>query len=110
MQFLNNIQQLEKSLMNQTRFDRHGNATTDKKYCAEMIIVANNENKINYFIQTYGGTIYDPHGPYGKRESVLDLKLKKVSQKIFNNYIEYLKTKNLKYLTTAQRGLIDDRS
>lgn len=107
MRYIDNFNQNQGSPLNQTKFDKHGNLTDKTNCCAEMII---SNDKINYFIQTYSSTLYDPHGPYSKRESVLDLKMKKVSQKTFNNYIEYLKTKNLKYFTIAQRGLIDDRA
>lgn len=107
MNYVNSLKDLKNGTLNQTKFDKNGEVTNGLNYYAE-IISAN--NSINYFIKTFGSSIYDPYGPYSKRESVLDLKLKKVSLKTFNNYLEYLKTKNLKHFTIAQRGFIDDRA
>ena len=93
--------------ISQTKFDKNGNKTDLHSYYAEFITT---DTSVNFFVKTFSGLLYDPYGPYSKRESVLDLKLKKVSQKTFNNYLDYLKTKNLKYLSIAQRGFIDDRA
>lgn len=91
----------------QTRYDKTGKETTEiNGYCAEVIQSSDGKS---FFVKTYSSMLHDPYGPYSKRESVLDLKLKKVSEKTFNNYIQYLKTKNLKYFSMAQRGFIDDR-
>ena len=98
---------MEGTVLNQTKFDKNGSPTDTQNYYAEIIISG---DRTNYFIKTFSSAIYDPYGAYSKRESVLDLKLKKVSQKTFSSYLEYLKTKNLKYLTIAQRGFVDDRS
>lgn len=97
---------LPQETINQTKFDKNGDQTESSGFYAEMIV---NGNNVGFFVKTFSGLLYDPYGPYSKRESVLDLKLKKVSQKTFNSYIDYLKTKNLKYLSIAQRGFIDDR-
>ena len=107
MKNIDNYQTHKNVGIEKTKFDKNGDVTILSNYYAEIIISGGNTN---YFIKTYAGSLHDPFGPYSKRESTLDLKLKKVSQKIFNNYIEYLRTKNLKYLTSAQRGFIDDRT
>jgi len=107
MKYIIEAEELPENTIKQNKFDKNGNPTHSKEYYAES---TEGKNGLNYFIKTFSSLIYDPYGPYSKRESTLDLKLKKVSLKTFNNYIEYLKTKNLKYLTIAQRGFIDDRA
>jgi hypothetical protein len=107
MKYIDSYQANENKNIEQTKFDKNGDVTTLSNYYAEIIISGGNTN---YFVKTYAGSLHDPFGPYSKRESTLDLKLKKVSQKTFNSYTEYLRTKNLKYLTSAQRGFIDDRT
>tara|TARA_R100000951_G_scaffold27369_1_gene23301 strand:- start:293 stop:631 length:339 start_codon:yes stop_codon:yes gene_type:complete len=63
-----------------------------------------------YFIRTYQGTLFDPQGPYGRRERAVarDCKTKKVSKNTFDFYVTYLKTNNNVYLTKAQRGFLND--
>jgi hypothetical protein len=62
-----------------------------------------------YLVQTYASALYDPYGANANRESKLDLKMQKVSHDVFKEYLTYLKTRNLKYLTLAQRRFISDR-
>ncbi len=105
MKFVNSTDQMPKTEMSQTKYDKKGEITNGGTFYAETILT----DKMNYFVKTYGSTLYDPYGPYSKRENVLDTKMKRVSQKVFQNYITYLNTRNLKYLTLAERGFIDDR-
>jgi hypothetical protein len=93
--------------MNQVKFDKTGKETQDSLYVAEIIMNGANSN---YFIKTFGSALFDPYGPYSKREKVLDTKFKKVTKNTFDNYIKYLETKNNKFFTVAQRGFIDDRA
>lgn len=106
MEYINYKYQTEPNVK-EIRFDKDGNETLGLNYYAEIV---STDNGNSFRIKTYASSLHDPFGPYSKRESTLDLKLKKVSEKTFKNYVEYLKTKNLKYLSLAQRGFIDDRS
>lgn len=66
------------------------------------------EVKETYYIRVHQGTLFDPSGPYGKRERTLDTQMKRVSRNTFDMYITYLKTNNSIYLTKAQRGFLND--
>ena len=66
------------------------------------------KTKETYYIKTYQSTLFDPLGPYGRRERSLDTQVKKVSKNTFDNYLIYLKTNNSVYLTKAQRGFLND--
>jgi hypothetical protein len=63
----------------------------------------------SYLVQTYASALYDPYGTNSNRESKLDLELQKVSYETFKDYLTYLNTRNLKFLTLAQRRFISDR-
>jgi hypothetical protein len=65
------------------------------------------QNQIKYFILVYNSQPYDPYGTDSHREQNLRLELKSVSQKTYNYYLSYLKTKNSLYMTRAQRSFID---
>lgn len=71
-------------------------------------IIRTSEGSETYYIRTYQGTLFDPMGPYGKRERTLDTQVKKVSKSTFDLYVTYLKTNNSIYLTKAQRGFLND--
>lgn len=69
--------------------------------------LGNGDVQKKYFITTYNNIPYDPSGIDSHRESTLDLKLKSVSQKTFDVYVLYLKTKNPIHMTKAQRNFIN---
>ena len=60
-----------------------------------------------YLIITYNNIPYDPSGIDSHRESTLHLTLKSVSQKTFDGYVLYLKTRNPIHMTKAQRNFIN---
>jgi hypothetical protein len=69
--------------------------------------LCNGDVQKKYFITTHNNIPYDPSGIDSHRESTLDLKLKSVSQKTFDVYVLYLKTKNPIHMTKAQRNFIN---
>lgn len=70
--------------------------------------IVRKEDTETYYIRTYQGTPFDPMGPYGRRERILDTQLKRVSKNTFDLYVTYLKTNNSIYLTKSQRGFLND--
>lgn len=93
--------------MNQVKYDKAGQVTeSSSKFYAEEILGATDTK---YFVKTYASSIFDPYGPNSNRENQLDTKMKKVSYEVFKNYLTYLQSRNLKYLSLAQRGFISDR-
>ncbi len=61
-----------------------------------------------YYISTYQGVLFDPLGPYSRRENNVETAMKKVSKNTFDFYMIYLKTRNSIYMTKAQRGYLND--
>jgi hypothetical protein len=92
----------------QADYDKNGQLASGKVLVYAQQIVS--PNGISFFIKTFSSAIFDPNGPLNKREKFLETKMKKVSQTTFGNYLKYLQTKNLKYLTLAQRGFLSDRA
>ena len=61
----------------------------------------------SYYVLTYNNTLYDPKGTDSHREKVLNLVLRKTTEKTYNHYIMYLKTKNNLHMTQAGRSYIN---
>ena len=92
-------------------FDRTGDSIEEEKkykisHYAKIIRVEDGNE--SYFARTHQGGLFDPNGPYGKREKFIDTKIKKISKSTFDFYMTYLKTNNSIYLTKAQRGFLND--
>ena len=63
------------------------------------------ENGIDtYYIKYARGRVFDPWGIYQDRARSLNHSYKRVPEKIFNFYIEYLKTRNKSYLRKVERN------
>jgi spore coat polysaccharide biosynthesis predicted glycosyltransferase SpsG len=92
-------------------FDKTGNSIEEEKRYKishyAKIITTGDGNK-SYFARTHQSSLFDPNGPYGKREKYLETKINKVSKATFDFYMTYLKTNNSIYLTKAQRGFLND--
>lgn len=56
------------------------------------------------------GKLYNPYGMYNdhpdKRNLGFTKDFRKVTEAVYKNYMEYLRTKNQAWLTNAERGLI----
>lgn len=95
-------------------FNKTGNIIEKKEsnkvtHHAKIIQALDREEvRESYYIRIHQGTLFDPYGPYGRRERVLDTQMKKVSKNTFDLYLTYLKTNNSIYLTKAQRGFLND--
>jgi hypothetical protein len=94
-------------------FGRTGEVLSDEEYHKAVhyakAVAGNDEDSPNvYYIRTYQGTLFDPMGPYGRRQRDLDTQMKKCSKNTFDLYILYLKTNNSIYLSRAQRGFLND--
>ena len=102
---------IEKNSNTITLFDRTGNSIEDEKryavsHYAKIITTSTGER--SYFARIHQSHLFDPNGPYGKREKFIETKIKKVSKSTFDFYMTYLKTNNSIYLTKAQRGFLND--
>jgi hypothetical protein len=77
----------------------------DKKaYCKKA--VKDNGKTASCFVKFYRGKMFDPWGMYSGREKVVDLEYRKVSEKAFNLYSKYLKTRNHKCFLQSEREVL----
>jgi hypothetical protein len=81
-------------------YDRKGEESLVDKAVARKI--EHVTGKIAYLILQYRGALFDPWGPYINKRK--DSTLKKTSEKAFNLYIRYLKTRDRSSLILAERS------
>ena len=98
-------------LSTQHLFDDKGNNLTDEKekvWAKSLSIdLGHDQFQHQYFIRTYNNIPLDPMGPESRRDIWRRTELKPVSQKTFDYYILYLRSKNGLYMTRAQRSFIN---
>jgi hypothetical protein len=96
-----------------TDLDDQGNPLCDEKDQSLAYIKNNNDSKQYYIkIGTYG-KIFNPIGLYseGKQNKFLskvgknEYSFTKVNSKVFDMYLNFLRTKNIAWLTNAEREL-----
>jgi len=92
-----------------TYYDKDGNAIEDvSTSCAYIEKSGSAENyKEKYYLKTIRGNIYDPQGIDSRKANAINTKFSKVSEKTFDHYIKYLKTKQRNHFTWADRSNID---
>ena len=113
MKYINSMQGFRKASKNDNEtllFGRTGDVLDQEEvhkvqHYAKKLKTDNSEN---YYVMTYQGALFDPMGPYGRRERTLDTAMKRVSKNTFDFYITYLKTNNSIYMTKANRGFLND--
>lgn len=71
------------------------------------IELGNGDVQKKYFVVTNNNAPYDPNGIDSHREATLNLQLKATSQRTFDYYVTYLKTRNPIHMTKAQRSYIN---
>ena len=77
----------------------------DKKaYCKK--VVKDSGETASCFIKFYRGKMFDPWGMYSRREKVVDLEYRKVSEKAFSLYSKYLTTRNQRYFLQSEREVL----
>ena len=71
------------------------------------IYLTNNTHQIKFQVLTHNNMLFNPLGAETYKTQSRDLKLKVVSEKTFDNYVKFLKTKNNLYMTYANRSFIN---
>lgn len=94
-------------------YDRYGQILSEQEYHKSMYYAKHVEplqedGEVLYYARVYQGALFDPMGPYGRRQRDLDTQMRRVSKNTFDLYMTYLKTNNSIYLTKAQRGFLND--
>ena len=72
-----------------------------KAYCKKA--VSSDGQTVSCFIKFYRGKMFDPWGIYHGRERRLDLEYRKVSEKAFDMFSSYLKTRNYRHFLQSER-------
>ena len=71
---------------------------------AKMITKTSDQiNALSYYILYKINTIVDPWGEDFSRRKIREYSFKKVDRDVFEAYIKYLKTRDLRFLTIARR-------
>jgi hypothetical protein len=95
-----------------TFFGKNGREVQNENAYAKSVIsyYGYNDSSCHYFIMTGRGELIDPYVvDYGiSRNKISTMyKYKKVSEKAFESYLRYLKTKNRIHFTTARRLVME---
>ena len=92
-------------------FDRTGGVIIhdNERSFAKIVTTTRRDGKSEaHYVKVHKGVPYDPWGMHSHREDYLEAKLKQVSRDTFDFYMMFLKTRNLLYMTRAQRSFIND--
>jgi len=96
--------------INTQYIDKTGNLSEEKSAVAKITKVHNKEeNKVvvNYYIKHGRGMLFDPYGMDANKINAYNVQFKKVDEKIYSQYVQYLKTRRAMFLTYAQRDFKD---
>jgi hypothetical protein len=91
-------------------FNKLGKLVTNSKqkvFAKRLSITTNGDEQVSYFILFHENKPYDFIGPQSNREPSLSLKLHKVTQSVFDNYLKYLQTKKTLYFTMLNRSYMN---
>lgn len=82
--------------------------TTEKVFSKSISAdLGDNQIQNKYFIRIFNSTPLDPFGPEARREIWNRTELKQVSASTFENYNNYLLTRNRIFWTKTNRGFIN---
>lgn len=84
-------------------FDEDGEKITEEGLAYAKAIMRD-DNTMAHFIPVIYGAAFDPFGPYKEKNKG---KYTKCNQKAFDFYLTYLKTKERKYYTHANREFMN---
>jgi len=91
-----------------TCYTTKGDIVSEKSKLAYAKQVVNGKTGIStFFVKTGRGRLFDPWGTYASKANSIEFPLKKVSENVYRNYMTYLKTRNGRFLTTAERYMFD---
>jgi len=94
-------------MKNEIFYGLGGQEVEESNALAKKIIL---ESKTHYLIIFWKGGIHDPYGPYVLKRGDKEMcKLKIVSEKTFNLFFKYLKSKNKLYFIQAQRSALTEQ-
>lgn len=111
MKFIDSHEQKITKDITEKFFDLKGKETNskDEKIFSKTVSIdlGNKVVQNRYFIRIFNNVPFDPFGPEARREIWNRTDLRQVSQSTFNNYNNYLNTRNRIFLTKTNRSYID---
>jgi len=80
-----------------------------EKSCATKINIklTNGTDQTKFQVLTHGNILFNPLGADSYKITSRESKMKVVSEKTFDYYVKFLRTKNNLYMTYANRSFID---
>lgn len=111
MKFINNHEDKISKESTTAFFNVKGELTdgeSEKVFSKSLSIdLGGNKTQKKFFIRTFNGTPLDPFGPEARREIWNRTELRSVSENTFEDYNNYLLTRNRIFLTKTNRGYIN---
>lgn len=117
MKFIKDTSQIDKAQTKEIKniyYDKNGSIINKdlspkaKVFAQETEIpISNNQIQKKFLILLFRNVPFDPYGIDSNYENSVNVKLKNVNETTFNYYIQYLQTRNLIYMTYAQRSFIN---
>ena len=86
--------------------DKTGQLGQEQNAVAKITKLHNKEEDrivVSYYIKNGRGMLFDPYGMDMNKLNAYNFQFKKVDEKIYSQYIQYLKTRRSIFLTYAQR-------
>ena len=112
MKYIDDAEQIgSDSHVKEDMFDKTGQPLINKKeksYAKTIKTTSRSGQSLKHYIRTHQSAPYDPWGMHSHREDYVDTKFQKVNEDTFNFYMMFLKTRNMLYMTRAQRSFIND--
>jgi len=88
-------------------YDKNGSVCvedSDKVLAKEITKTSDQINTLSHHILFKVNTMVDPWGSDASLRNLRDCRFKKVTKAAFESYIKYLKTKEIRFLTIAERN------
>lgn len=107
MKFIQDHTEIDPESFEEVWYNKDGGEISDdnEKFYAKRLTKNGNPA---YYVREFSGTLMDPGGIFGnKRFHREEIRMVKVDKDVFDYYMMYLKTKNQKYLTQAERGRLN---
>jgi hypothetical protein len=108
---LNGLSIPEEDLVEVAYIDKTGYVDDDEnKAVAKTVTLHNKENEKFthiYYVKHGRGELFDPYGMDMNKINAYNFQFKKVDKSIFENYIQYLRSRREIFLTQARRAFIN---
>ena len=82
---------------------------SDPYFAKKVTNTVGEESRTNYYVAIYNGSLYNPAGPFSRRNQNLKefFTYQRCNEEPFNTYVSYLDNKVESYYWRANRGIIN---